>query len=157
MYKRVGTDYFDGADFGTISPLNRGIVRVDFPDKVTITRTDGVLGDGDAPGLNMGQRYEISGSHDSIGGLHVNGSDPGYVDLAFTWTGRADPQATYGADGKKVEVKRASSVASLGVDGQFVVSGGKLYVRIKIDGSAIPFASGNTFTVTNRDQRWEIK
>jgi hypothetical protein len=157
VYKRVGTDYFDGADFGTISPLNRGIVRVDFPDKVTITRTDGVLGDGDAPGLNMGQRYEISGSHDSIGGLHVNGSDPGYVDLVFTWTGRADPQATYGADGKKVEVKRASSLASLGVDGQFVVSGGKLYVRIKIDGAAIPFASGNTFTVTNRDQRWEIK
>jgi hypothetical protein len=156
IYRGVGTAWLEDATFGTISPLDHGIMRLDTDGDPTFTRTDGITGHGGSPGVNMSQRYEVSGSFSSINDFHARGSDPGWVDLVFTWTGRANPSASYTADSTHYTVKQASSLANLGKDGQFFVTGGKLYLRIQIGGSPVPFMSGSLTSLRNPDQHWNI-
>jgi hypothetical protein len=131
-------------------------MRLDTDGDPTWTRDDGVTGHGGSPAVNMGQRYTISGSYSSVNDFHARGSDPGWVDVVFPWTGRANPTASYTSNSTRYSVKQASSLANLGKDGQFFITGGKLYLRIQIGGSPVPFMSGSLASVRHSDQHWNI-
>lgn len=159
LYPNVTPYYNPGISFGTISPLDSGVMRFDFESEVTVTRTsDGVRGFGISPGMRMGQRYQVEGGAVSSASFNVRTSDAGYVDVVYNWNGSASPTVTVKGYNTQKTLTRASSLANLGVDGQYVLSGGKLYLRVT-QGGSIPFGSGgDTRGLTMGDQQdWTVQ
>ncbi|WP_239373459.1 G8 domain-containing protein [Frankia sp. Cj5] len=164
IYSRVGPDYFQGADFGTWSPLDRGFMRLRFglvDDHWTWKRADGVTGYSGTVGVVEGQRYQVtppSGGTLSSLDFDIHGTDPGFVDLVIPWAGRSAPRAGFKFWGQDVPVKMASSVATVGKDGQYFVSGGNLYLRIEVGGTGVTFGNGGDLrSLSNADQYWTIR
>ncbi len=163
IYSRVGLDYFQGADFGTWSPLNRGFMRLRFglvEDHWTWKRADGVTAYSGTVGVVEGQRYQLappSGGALSSLDFDIHGTDPGFVDLVIPWSGTSAPKASFKFWGQDVAVKMASSVAGIGQDGQYFVSGGNLYLRIQVGGTSVAFGNGGDLrSLANADQYWTI-
>ncbi|MEN3309541.1 MAG: hypothetical protein V7603_5743, partial [Micromonosporaceae bacterium] len=157
MYLRTGSSYYAGSDFGFVSPLDHGIMRIRFSDRQTWQRDDGVTGQGVNTGVIEGHQYTVGGSRGSVD-FDIHGTDPGHVVLVFGWTGSATPTATYTVWGTRRTAARAGSLAGLGDNQVFVDTGAhKLYLRIAIGGSAIPFGSGGDLSsLVNPDQYWNV-
>jgi hypothetical protein len=158
MYLDTGSSYYAGSDFGFVSPLDHGFMRIRFSDPQTWTRDDGVTGQGVNTGAILGHRYTVGGSRSSVD-FDTHGTDPGSLVLVFGWTGSATPTATYSAWGVRKTATRAASVAALGDNQYFVdTAARKLYLRITVGGTAIPFGSGGDLSsLVNPDQYWNIR
>jgi cell migration-inducing and hyaluronan-binding protein len=159
MYVNAGTSYYAGSDFGFASPLDHGIMRIRFSDRQSFASDTGYRGQGVNTGAILGHRYTVgAGSQRSSVNFDIHGTDPGHVDLVFDWSGSATPTATYTVWGGRRTAGRAASAASLG-DNQYYVdtAAHKLYLRVAIGGSAIPFGSGGDLSsLANPDQYWSV-
>jgi hypothetical protein len=159
MYPHAGSGYYAGSDFGFAGPLDRGVMRLRFSDIQTWRRDDGVTGRGANTAAIEGHRYTVTmpgdGARSSLN-FDIHGTDPGHVDLVFDWNGSSTPTATYG---QNMVATSASSTATLG-DNQFFVDTNehKLYLRIAIGGSPIPFGKGGDLSsLVNPGQSWSIR
>lgn len=164
MYPRTGLSYYAGSDFGFVSPLDHGIMRIRFNinDPSTWQRDDGVIGHGSNTAVAEGRRYTITtpggGPRGSLD-FEVHGTDPGHVDLVFDWNGSNTPSATYTVFGQKKTATSAPSANALD-DNQFFVDAAaqKLYLRVAIGGKPIPFGDGGDLSsLDGADQSWSIQ
>ena len=161
MYPGGGSGYYAGSDFGFVSPLDHGIMRVRFGESWNWQRDDGVAGQGINSGVVLGHQYALTPpdgrSVDSLS-FDIQGSDPGHVTLVFPWNGSATPKATIAVAGKRTTTSAASSASGL-ADGQFYVdtAAHKLYVRVGIGGTAEPFGHGGEVdSLVNGYQYWSV-
>jgi hypothetical protein len=151
LYRGVGRGYFQGASFGQVSALNHGMVRLDLDGATTITRSDGASANGIAPVLITGRKYTI----DTGGGgfnFQARGSDDGYVDLVFPWSGGS---ATVTYDDVNGQPHSAQRVGSLSGGGQYTIGGGKITIRVSPGGDP-PFASAGKPSYPNSQQFWHV-
>jgi hypothetical protein len=132
-------------------------MRIRFSDRQTWTRDDGVTGQGVNTGAVLGHRYTLGGTRGSAD-FDIHGSEPGYVVLVFGWSGSATPTATCTYWGGSKKATRAASLAGLGDNQYFVDTGAhKLYLRIAVGGTPIPFGSGGDYSsMVLPEQYWSI-
>lgn len=159
MYTNAGSSYYAGSDFGFVSPADHGFMRIRFGDPQTWKRDDGVTGQGVNTGAIEGHTYTVGSGARSEVDFDIHGTDPGHVTLVFNWNGKATPSATYTCFGVRKTATRAASAAGIGDNQYFVDTGAhKLYLRIAIGGTAIPFGSGGDLSsLVNPDQYWNVQ